>query len=348
VTDNGRRKSGPCGPPTLWNETRLVASFSFSLDDVTFLGSDLRRPECVLATARGHLFCADARGGVVVLDPDGGEHYRGARTPEGEAPRFRPNGVALLPDGGLLFANLGAEGGIWRIDPATGETAPFLMEVEGRPLLGANFVVLDDRGRLWITVSTTPDHRHDFSRTRADGFVVLCDDAGARVVGDGFIWTNECRPDPAGEWLYVNETFGKRLSRLRIAADGSLGQRETVATFGSGTFPDGLAFDAEGGVWVISVVSNRLIRIGPDGEARILLEDCEPDHVAAVEAALDDGRLTPALVYDNRARRLPNISSLAFGGPDLRTLYLGNISGGPIAVLRESRWRGAPPPHWAW
>jgi sugar lactone lactonase YvrE len=35
-------------------------------------------------------------------------------------------------------------------------------------------------------------------------------------------------------------------------------------TFPEGTFPDGMAFDAEGALWIICVVSNRLIRVAPD------------------------------------------------------------------------------------
>ena len=38
---------------------------------------------------------------------------------------------------------------------------------------------------------------------------------------------------------------------------GALGPRETVTEYGHGVYPDGLEFDAEGGFWVTSIVSNR-------------------------------------------------------------------------------------------
>jgi hypothetical protein len=42
---------------------------------------------------------------------------------------------------------------------------------------------------------------------------------------------------------------------------------------------------------------------------------------------------------------LKNISSIAFGGPDLRTAYLGCLLGDALATFR-SPVAGAPPAHW--
>ena len=120
--------------------------------------------------------------------------------------------------------------------------------------------------KVFITVSTRLVPRTLARKPgHADGFIVCVDKRGARVVAEGLGFTNECKVDPSGKWLYVNETFGKRLSRFPLHEDGDLGKRETVATFGAGVFPDGLDFDAEGGVWITSVFSNRLIRVMPDG-----------------------------------------------------------------------------------
>lgn len=44
-------------------------------------------------------------------------------------------------------------------------------------------------------------------------------------------------------------------------------------------------------------------------------------------------------------RRLRNVSSLAFGGPDLRTVYLGSTHGDSLATFR-SPVQGAVPVHW--
>ena len=40
---------------------------SFDLDGVSFIGQDLCRPECVLATKAGNLYVSDFRGGVTLI-----------------------------------------------------------------------------------------------------------------------------------------------------------------------------------------------------------------------------------------------------------------------------------------
>ena len=121
--------------------------------------------------------------------------------------------------------------------------------------------------------------------------------------------------DASGQWLYVNETFGRRLSRFRISADGSLGGRETVTEFGPGTYPDGLTFDAEGGIWITSIVSSRVFRISPDGLQHVVLEDSDPEHVATAEKAFRGATLGCRHLDNIKSRRLRNISSLALAGP---------------------------------
>ena len=135
---------------------------------------------------------------------------------------LRPNGVALAADGSFLLANLGDAGGVWRLDQQ-GALTPWLLEVDGVAAASRKFRDRRQRGRTWITVSTRCRPRQLAWRADvADGFVVLVDEHGARIVADGLHYTNECRPDPSGEWLYVVETFGRRLDSIphRRARDG--------------------------------------------------------------------------------------------------------------------------------
>jgi hypothetical protein len=145
----------------------------------------------------------------------------------------------------------------------------------------------------------------------------------------------------------VNETFARRLSRFPVGADGTLGARDVVTEFGAGTYPDGLTFDAEGGVWITSIVSNRVIRVTADGRQTLVLEDADPEHVAWCEAAYRDGTMGRPHLDGVKSRRLRNISSLAFGGTDLRTAYLGCLLGDAIASFRAPA-AGHPPVHWTW
>ncbi len=164
-------------------------------------------------------------------------------------------------------------------------------------------------------------------------------------MADGIGYTNEAVPDPSGRWLYANETMARRLSRFEIRHNGDLGSRETVTEFGTGTFPDGLAFDAEGAVWIVSVVSNRVIRVLPDGSQQLIVEDCDPDHVAWVEAAFQGGEMGRPHLDTIKGKVLRNISSIAFGGADRKTCYLGCLLGERLACF-ESPVAGAEAAHW--
>ena len=319
-----------------------MTGLSIDLDDVEFLGAELVRPECVLCTKAGALFVSDWDGGVTRIGPDGGQQRILAPASAG----LRPNGIALSRDGSFLIAHLGdTEGGVFRLR-RDGTLEPVLIEVAGEALPPTNFVMEDALGRLWITVSTPRAPRDlGYRRDLAEGFIVLLDQRGARVVARDLGYTNEVQIDPSGEWLYVNETFGRRLSRFRIGANGDLSERQTVTEFGLGTFPDGLAFDREGAAWVVSIVSNRVIRVDREGRQEILLEDSDAEHLAWVEAAYEAGTLGRAHLDRAASRRLRNVSSLAFGGPDLKTVTLGCLLGDSLARF-QSPVAGWPLPHW--
>lgn len=312
------------------------------LDDITFIASGLQRPECVLTHESGLLFAADwaGAGGVAVISPAGAVHRIEADRP------VRPNGIALEAGGTFLLAELGAEtGGVFRLHP-DGAVEPVVTDLDGRPLPPTNYVHQDAQRRLWITVSTRRAPRDLGYRADVDdGFIVLADERGVRLVADGLGYTNECLVSPDGAHLYVNETFTRRLSRFPLAADGTLGDKDVVASFGEGTFPDGLTFDAEGAVWITSIVSNRVIRIAPDGRQEVVVEDADADHIAWTEQAYRADELGRPHLDKAAGRRLANISSLAFGGPELRTAYLGCLLGDSIATFR-SPVAGHPPVHW--
>ena len=286
-------------------------------------GTGLSRPECVVATRSGDVFVPEWPGGVTVVRPDGQTHtWRAASS----TVDLRPNGIAITSDGSFLIANLGDDGGVWRLD-RSGLLTPVLTEVDGVPLPPANFVTVDEQDRIWISVSTRLFPRQQAWRADvADGFVVLIDAAGPRIVADGLRYTNEVRPDPTGKWLYVVETFGRRVRRFPIRAPGALGAAETVFSMGDGFFPDGFAFDEEGGLWVTSLVSNRLVRFHDD-RIETVLEDVNPDFVDRVERAF--ASRTMAAEHLGRIPRtlLQQVTSVAFGGPDRRTVYLGSLHG---------------------
>src|SRR5262249_8822055 len=154
----------------------------------------LHRPECVVGTPEGDLFVSDWRGGVTAIAPSGMQESWIAAPGQFE---LKPNGIAPADDGSFFIAHLGETGGVWRLD-RRGQVSPVVVEVDGMELPPTNFVARDNR-RLWISVSTRHLPRQRAWRGDvADGFVVLVDDAGARIVADGLHYTNEGRLGPCG------------------------------------------------------------------------------------------------------------------------------------------------------
>jgi len=300
--------------------------------------SGLHRPECVLTHASGNLFMSDRRGGVLKVSPDGQQQLIGASS-------LLPNGIAMQQDGGFLIANLSEDGGVWRIGP-DGVASPWMTTVDGRAIDRVNFVMNDATDRVWACISAV-DGSDQYPLNTASGTILLRDASGTRVVADGLHYTNECRVSLDGQYMYVNETFGRRVSRMKIEKNGDLTHRETIATFADGDFPDGLTLDSEGGVWVVCVGSNRVYRIAPDGECQTIIDDASGDTAQRLEAAFQNGTLDRPLLSAARGRRLSNITCLAFGGPDLRTAYMGCLAGDSLATFR-SPVAGLPPVHWNW
>ena len=304
------------------------------------IGRDLARPECVLACASGRLYASDKRGGIAVIEPNG------AQRRIGDAPALVPNGIALGRDGSFLVANMGADGGVWRID-RDGQARPWLTEVDGVPLPKVNFVAVDARDRAWVCVSSR-DTGDAYPLHDPTGFIALVEGGRARIVADGLHYTNECRIDADGRWMYVNETFGRRTSRFALRDDGELSDRAVVAEFtGDGDFPDGLALDAEGGLWVVCVGSNRIYRVTPGGEVDAVIDDGVAETTRALEHAFRSGSLTRPMLSSAVGRRLHNATSIAFAGADLRTAVLGCLKGGSLATFRAPV-AGLAPVHWHW
>ena len=324
--------------------------YSISEADIDFIGRDLKRPECVIATRAGEIFAShgdpDGPGGIARLrGNDAPELILGVR---GDVPaHFVPNGYSLLPNGEFLIANVGDDGGVFTLS-RDGTLKAFLTEIDGRRLPSTNFANRDEMGRIWISVSTWQEPRDlAFRKEVADGFIILVDDRGARSGADDVCFANENKVDPSGRWLYVHETMGRGIVRYEIKTDSSLGPKESVALYGPGMFPDGFEFDSEGGIWVTSVLSNRIVRVAADGSQDLVIDAGDADVIAKGEAAYQAGTYERAHMNAGADSLLGNCASVTFGGPDLKTVYVGSLFGDRIATFR-SPVAGAIPPHWTY
>lgn len=293
------------------------------------VGRGVDRPEHVVVASDSRVFASDKASAVAELVDENTVWRMGQAGGE-------PNGIALDGDGHFLIANWGL-GVLQDLDPATGEITTVLGgQLEGRPLRWLNFVLTDSVGALWCSVSTMADDLLDtIARGAADGLIfrVAPDRLSAHVVADGVNFPNCMALDRNEDYLYVVRTVAADVVRFPIRGE-TLGPPERFGPPLGGRRPDefgpdagrfladpevsrrwgmadGCAFDAEGNLWVTLVLANRIVAISPDGQAQTVLDD-------------PDGALLKAP------------TSIAWGGHDMRDIYIGSITTSYVLKGRSS------------
>ncbi len=328
--------------------------FTVDRASIRYIGQDLQRPECILAEPNGDLWAADARGGVMHIRPDGTQKLISQKLEKkfeaaGDLEsRFTqgtlPNGMAFAKNGDILISNFGTD--LLEVMTRTGETRTLYDRIDGKPIGKVNFVLRDSKDRIWLTVSTMVNPWTAAAAKRVkDGYLALVDDKGIRIVAEGFYFTNEVRMDAREEWIYIVETTGPNITRMRVQADGSLTDREVFGPSHLGGYPDGIAFDSYGNLWCTLVMVDRLIALTPSGDLKVLLDDGDPVASAAFMAHADRGTLTSEMMFATRGTIAPWMASVTFGGPELRTAYIGSLRGTRIPYFR-SPVAGLPMVHW--
>jgi len=200
-----------------------------------------------------------------------------------------------------------------------GATVVLLDNVVTPHLTGFNDLTVDAAGRIYVgslafhalpplarsalaeefRASAPPAEGGEAS---APGHLHVIDlDGTARTIGDGVMLTNGLAFSPDGTRLYHSDS---RADLIRVydvnATDGSVGAWRVFARAGGG-IPDGMAVAADGSVWVALAQGGAVVVFEPDGSERTRVP-------------------VP----------LPMVTSLCFGGDDLRDLYVVTGSrGGP-------------------
>jgi sugar lactone lactonase YvrE len=200
--------------------------------------------------------------------------------------------------GGLLLNEDGSllvagAGDIAWVNPATGGSGVL---VGGFP--GSNEMYPDRRGGIVFGTIDLPA----ILRGGKPGPSTICRVAADRSLTnlqDGLAFANGLAVSADGATLYFNESFAATRA-FPIAADGALGAPRRLIDKPD---CDGMALDAEGNVWVTGFASDFLQCVRPDGS-------------------------------ELRRLSLPGkaASSLRFGGPDRRDLYVNVVD--PAAAQR--------------
>lgn len=220
-------------------------------------------------------------------DPASGAHCHWTMPSE-------PGCIAIHAAGGLIVA---LRSGLALLDTDSGQLSKMADAPYDQASTRFNDGRCDAAGRLWVGSIYEPrDHPHA---------ALYCIEHGAiRDSGKRATVSNGVAFSPDNKTLYHADTTSHRIHAYEFdVATGVLGgsrllkQFSTDKTHNYGGRPDGAAVDSEGAYWSAMYEGGRLVRLAPTGE---LLE----------EIAL------PV--------RCPTM--MAFGGDDMRTLYITTVS----------------------
>jgi gluconolactonase len=302
---------------------------TLALEDFRKIALGIQRPEDVVVSKSGRVFASDYQACVAEIFPDGSFVHMG---PKGGA----PNGLTMDAQQRILVANFGifdcAPGPLQRFDPLTGEHQTLVAKLEGTALSSCNYPVVDSHGNIWCTHSCyATSWMEALLDRRANGFVfVLRPDGSADIVARDIPFANGCALSPDERYLYVNRTSMCDVVRFEILPGASLGPQEFVcAPLGphipfpppegfTGTpdpmlglgYTDGNGFDADGNLWVTLPAANKLVIITPSGAVETVAVDVNSD------------------VLDHP-------TNVAWGGEDMRDLYIGSLVADYVLKIRS-------------
>ncbi len=247
------------------------------------LANGLDHPEGVCwSPAAGAVYAGGEAGQLYRFALDGGPFETVATVPGGFL-------LGLAVDGaGDVFACDPNAGHVWRIS-ADGDVEPFGEHV-GYP----NYPVFDRDGNLWVTDSGAWDEV-------SGGLVRIAPDGATERVAGPFRFANGLAI--AGDHLYMVESQMPGVVRMPLAG----GPFEPVVELPR-TVPDGLALDADGGLWIGCYQPNRIYRLVPGGDLRVVVDDWTGEYV-----------MSP--------------TNLAFAGEHLDVLVLASLCGWAVKAI---------------
>ena len=248
----------------------------------------------------------DDRNRLVFSDvPNGGVFRRG---PDGNIETLIPNrkgvgGIAFNEGGGLVCSGRGLI--YW--NEATGQSRDLFTEWEGRPLKGLNDLQPDDHGGIYVG-SLEFDALSDQKPIPGNLFRVDPDGKIAKL-WEGIEVTNGLGFSPDRKLLYHADSTTQAVWAYDVKPDRTVADRRIFAKIPEG-WPDGLAVDAEGGLFVATVKSGEVVRFKPNGTI--------------------DFRLKIPAKF---------VTSLTFGGKDLSDLYIVTADNTEDKAKKGTIWK---------
>lgn len=214
----------------------------------------------------GKLWFSDCHDGkVIALDP-GGEVVETFAVPGG------PAGLGWLPDGDLLVVSIG-DLCVYR--RASDGELTLHCDLSDYHRHHTNDMVVDTKGNAYVG---EVGFRIPEEQKRSTAIVLVRPDGSSEVAFEPVLTPNGSVITDDGKTFIVAESQERRLTRFRIAEDGTLADGETFAQLAQDHVPDGICLDAEGCVWVACPSTASVVRVHPkDGVVeRIGTQDSRP------------------------------------------------------------------------
>ena len=217
-------------------------------------------------------------------------------------------GVALHENGDVVVS--GRNVALKSLSDPESRGVVLLKDDPTRNIIAFNDLTTDSAGRVWVG-SVQFQAMHDLPADPPPlGMLHRIDlDGSVTVVATGIKLTNGLGFSPDGQRLYYSDSLRRVVNVYPVSSDGALGEPQVLITCNEG-FPDGLALSADGDIWLAQADANLVVRYGQDGGEK------------------ERFRFDEAL-----------ITSLCFGGADLRELYVvtgsrGSSRGGCVYRLK--------------
>lgn len=215
-----------------------------------------------------------------------------------------PAALAMHSHGGLVVAT---RNGFVHLNTANGDITPIAAAPYDTVITRFNDGCVDAAGRFWVGTIYEPRDKPAAEMYCLERGVVSLKWSGGMTNSNGLAFAPEQRA------MYHADTSSHRIDRYNFDVEtGVVSHQQQFHQFSMdkannyGGRPDGAAVDSEGAYWCAMFEGGRLLRFSPEGE--LLREIALP-------------------------LRCPTM--LAFGGDDLRTLYITSASHGRSPQERE-------------
>ncbi len=209
----------------------------------------------------------------------------------------RTNGLALDIQGNLYACDFG-RGAILKISPL-GESFVLAAGYQGNPFHRPNDLAFSPRGDLYFT------DPHSYATENTDGTVYRIDmkSQAPEPVAVNLAFPNGIAFSPEGRFVFICESAAHKVTRFRLQDNGTLSDPRRFVHMPGGD-PDGIAFDKQGNLYVAHFGGGAVYQFNPQGKLlrKIPMPGAKP-------------------------------TNLAFGGDELKTLYITEVETQSIYAL---------------